>query len=74
MQCTFKHKPAVEPILAFYFPTEGEDCIIDEAVGELGRRLRVNIVVLDYVQLAAGSVGCVGLSAPSPVSFFSEIG
>ena len=38
-----------------YFPTEGGDCAIDEAVGGPARRVRADVVVLDRVQLGVST-------------------
>jgi hypothetical protein len=55
----------VEPTLALYCPIEGGDYVLDETVKELARRVGADVVVLDCVQLAAGSVGQFGSGAPS---------
>lgn len=54
----------VEPTLALYCPIEGGDYVIDETVEELARKIGADVVVLDCVQLAAGSAGQFGLGAP----------
>ena len=53
----------IEPTLALYCPIEGGDYVIDETVKELARRVGADIVVLDCVQLAAGSAGQFGPGA-----------
>lgn len=55
----------VEPTLALYCPIEGGDYVIDETVEELARRVGADIVVLDCVQLAAGSAGQFGSGTSS---------
>ena len=55
----------VEPTLALYCPIEGGDYILDETVKELARRVGADVVVIDCVQLAAGSVGQYGSGTPS---------
>ncbi|KAF9647587.1 AAA-domain-containing protein [Thelephora ganbajun] len=50
----------VEPTLALYCPIEGGDYVVDEVVKELARRVRADVIVLDCVQLAAGSAGQFG--------------
>ena len=55
----------VEPTLALYCPIEGGDYVVDETVKELARRAGADVVVLDCVQLAAGSAGQFGSGAPS---------
>ena len=55
----------VEPTLALYCPIEGGDYVVDETVKELASRVGADVVVLDCVQLAAGSVGQFGSGAPS---------
>ena len=50
----------VEPTLALYCPIEGGDYVIDETVKELASRVGADVVVLDCVQLAAGSAGQFG--------------
>jgi len=55
----------IEPTLALYCPIEGGDYVVDETVKELARRVGADVVVLDCVQLAAGSVGQFGSGAPS---------
>ena len=50
----------VEPTLALYCPIEGGDYVLDETVKELARRVGADVVVLDCVQLAAGSAGHFG--------------
>lgn len=55
----------VEPTLALYCPIEGGDYVVDETVKELARRVGADVVVLDCVQLAAGSAGQFGSGAPS---------
>ena len=64
----------VEPTLALYCPIEGGSYVIDETVKELARRVGADVVVLDCVQLAAGSVGRFGSGASSLISvyFFSS--
>lgn len=59
----------VEPTLALYCPIEGGDYVIDETVRELASHVGADIVVLDCVQLAAGSAGLYGPGAPSPPRF-----
>ena len=56
----------VEPTLALYCPIEGGDYVLDETVKELARRVGADVVVLDCVQLAAGSAGKFG-SGASPL-------
>ncbi|KAF9780481.1 AAA-domain-containing protein [Thelephora terrestris] len=53
----------VEPTLALYCPIEGGDYVIDETVKELAKRVGADVVVLDCVQLAAGSAGQFGQAA-----------
>jgi len=53
----------VEPTLALYCPIEGGDYVLDETVKELARRVGADVVVLDCVQLAAGSAGQFGSGA-----------
>ena len=60
--------PIVEPTLALYCPIEGGDYVVDETVKELARRAEADVVVLDCVQLAAGSVGRFGSGASSLVN------
>ena len=55
----------VEPTLALYCPIEGGDYVVDETVKELARSVGGDVVVLDCVQLAAGSVGRFGPGASS---------
>jgi hypothetical protein len=55
----------VEPTLALYCPIEGGDYVVDETVKELARRVGADVVVLDCVQLAAGSAGQYGSGTPS---------
>jgi len=55
----------VEPTLALYCPIEGGDHVVDETVKELARRVGADVVVLDCVQLAAGSAGQFGSGTPS---------
>lgn len=55
----------VEPTLALYCPIEGGDYVIDETVEELARKVGADVVVLDCVQLAAGSAGQFGSGALS---------
>jgi len=55
----------VEPTLALYCPIEGGDYVVDETVKELARRVGADVVVLDCVQLAAGSAGQFGSGTPS---------
>lgn len=57
----------VEPTLALYCPIEGGDYVIDETVKELARRVGADVVVLDCVQLAAGSAGHFGQGASPPL-------
>ena len=54
----------VEPTMALYCPIEGGDYVIDETVKELAGRVGADVVVLDCVQLAAGSAGQFGPGAP----------
>ena len=49
-----------EPTLALYCPIEGGDHVLDETVKELARGVGADVVVLDCVQLAAGSAGQFG--------------
>jgi len=58
----------VEPTLALYCPIEGGDYVVDETVKELARRVGADVVVLDCVKLAAGSVGQFGSGASSFLS------
>ena len=60
--------PIVEPTLALYCPIEGGDYVVDETVKELARRAGADVVVLDCVQLAAGSVGRFGSGASSLIN------
>ena len=60
--------PMVEPTLALYCPIEGGDYVLDETVKELARSVGGDVVVLDCVQLAAGSAGRFGSGASSPFS------
>ena len=55
----------VEPTLALYCPIEGGDYVLDKTVKELAGRVGADVVVLDCVQLAAGSAGQFGSGAPS---------
>ena len=57
-------RSTVEPTLALYCPIEGGDNVLDETVKELARRVGSDVVVLDCVQLAAGSAGQFGSGAP----------
>ena len=59
----------IEPTLALYCPIEGGDYVIDGTVEELARRVGADVVVLDSVQLAAGSAGQFG----SGVSFIIPV-
>ena len=61
----------VEPTLALYCPIEGGDYVVDETVKELARRVGADVVVLDCVQLAAGSAGQFGSGTPSFVGVYS---
>ena len=59
--------PPVEPNFALYCPVEGGDVYVDETVREMARRTGAEVVVLDSVQLAAGSCGEFGKGAPWPI-------
>ena len=61
-----------EPTLALYCPIEGGDYVVDETVKELARRVGGDVVVLDCVQLAAGSAGQFGSGTSSLVGVRSE--
>jgi len=63
----------VEPTFALYCPIEGGDYVLDETVKELARSVGADVVVLDCVQLAAGSAGQFGPGAPSFSSKLDEI-
>lgn len=54
----------VEPTLALYCPIEGGDYVVDKTVEELARKVGADVVVLDCVQLAAGSAGQFGPGPP----------
>ena len=55
----------LEPTLALYCPIEGGDYVVDETVKELAKRVGADVVVLDCVELAAGSAGQFGSGASS---------
>jgi hypothetical protein len=59
----------VEPTLALYCPIESGDCVIDETVKELARRVGADVVVLDCAQLAAGPAGMFGPGARNLCTF-----
>lgn len=60
----------VEPTLALYCPIEGGDYVVDETVKELARRVGADVVVLDCVQLAAGSAGQFGSGPSSSIDVY----